>query len=390
MARAIPIHLRVIFLSIFAYIILTTFLTLNAFADTVVLKTGKEYIGTITDITEKAITLERDGLAMTFYMDEVDRFQKTEKTQASLPQAIQKVLYNVRKIFLFRSRIELVTLQFTFPLSRIDIPGQTIAHIVTEPAASALIDRPDGNKVAIFHFSHVKPGEERKVTITYNVSIDPQRMDKSLSTETSAPALSGAQLKPYLFVEKSLKDRKDLAEASRTITAGKALPQDKAKAIYDYISDHFIYQNTKGLSGNQPAYMTLFNRTGNCVDLSGLFIALARLSGIPTRQVLGIVFQPQSDPRKYAADSGHAWAEIYLPETGWTAVDATFGISAKERFFAFPYQIHIRESYEENISQGPGSLYRGSSMEASSMSQFSAGALEQQASYEMELVSPEP
>lgn len=390
MVRPIPAHLRVIFSILFIHAALVNLSVFNVFADTVILKSGKEYIGTIADITEKSIVLERDGLTTTFYMDEIERFQRTGRTQVSLPQAAQKISYNVRKVFLFRSQIELLTLQFTFPLSRIDIPGQTMANIIAEPTASALIDRPDGNKVSIFHFSNVKPGEERKIMISYNVTIDPEKEKKDLLSGSSALALPESQLKLYLSVEKSLRDRKDLNDVVQAATKEKALLKDKAKAIYDYIADNFIYQNTKGLSGSQSVHMTLFNKTGNCVDLSRLFITLARLSGIPTRQVLGIVFQPQDDPRRYIADSGHAWAEVYLPKEGWIAVDATFGIGAKEKFFDFPYQIHIREIYEENISQGPGSLYRGSSIEASSMSQFSAGSVEQRASYEMELAIPDP
>jgi len=363
------------------------FFTPACLADTVILKSGKTYQGKIVDITQKALTLDQDGIVVTLYMDEVDRFEKTKEILPD-PSAEQKITYRIRKTFLVRPRIELLTLQFTFPLSRIDIPGQAIEHIITEPAASALIDRPDGNKVAIFHFSEIKSGEERKVVITYDVTLDPVAIREAPAKDAFIPALSESQLKFYLSVDKSWKDRKDLNEAVQMITQGKTSIKDKARAVYDYIADHFSYQNAKGVSGAQPPYMTLFNKTGNCVDVSQLYITLARLSGVPARQVLGIVFQPQDNSRKYTADAGHAWAEVYLPEVGWAPVDAIFGIGLKDKFFSFSYRIHVRESYEENISQGPGSLYRGSSMEASSVTPFSPGVMEQSASFDMELTSP--
>jgi len=67
----------------------------------------------------------------------------------------------------------------------------------------------------------------------------------------------------------------------------------------------------------QTSEWVLKNRVGVCDELSNLFIALARASGIPARVIVGSVFKDnQWIP--------HAWAEVYIPRYGWIEVDPTW------------------------------------------------------------------
>ena len=61
---------------------------------------------------------------------------------------------------------------------------------------------------------------------------------------------------------------------------------------------------------------------GDCTEHALLFTALARASGVPTRQVHGLVFASYEDgvPALY----WHAWVEVKAGEE-WIALDPTFG-----------------------------------------------------------------
>lgn len=57
-----------------------------------------------------------------------------------------------------------------------------------------------------------------------------------------------------------------------------------------------------------------------CQGHAYLLAALARAMGLPARVVNGIVYSLEHDGFLY-----HSWNEVWLPEEGWRAVDATFG-----------------------------------------------------------------
>lgn len=72
-------------------------------------------------------------------------------------------------------------------------------------------------------------------------------------------------------------------------------------------------------------------KRGVCQDLSHIFIATARLLGIPARYVGGYLMR--SDDAIHQ-EAGHAWAEAHVPELGWVGFDPANGIC--------PTESHIR------------------------------------------------
>jgi transglutaminase-like putative cysteine protease len=71
-------------------------------------------------------------------------------------------------------------------------------------------------------------------------------------------------------------------------------------------------------------------RRGVCQDLSHIFIAAARLLGIPARYVSGYVYRGEAaEPQ-----TSHAWAEAKVPGFRWVGFDPVNGIS--------PGEAHIR------------------------------------------------
>lgn len=73
--------------------------------------------------------------------------------------------------------------------------------------------------------------------------------------------------------------------------------------------------------GTQSPLETLALASGSCRDIAALFIAASRHLGFGARAVSGYLFDPQAN----ADDPGstHAWAEVYLPGSGWIAFDPT-------------------------------------------------------------------
>jgi transglutaminase-like putative cysteine protease len=81
--------------------------------------------------------------------------------------------------------------------------------------------------------------------------------------------------------------------------------------------------------GIQLPVETLRRGRGSCRDFAVLMIESARAFGFAARFVSGYLAVPSNEPQEPASDtargSTHAWAQIYLPSTGWIDFDPTRG-----------------------------------------------------------------
>lgn len=75
--------------------------------------------------------------------------------------------------------------------------------------------------------------------------------------------------------------------------------------------------------GVQTGAETLALASGSCRDMAALFIEAARHLGFGARAASGYIFDAGTLGAQ--TDTTHAWAEVYLPETGWIAFDPTHG-----------------------------------------------------------------
>lgn len=122
---------------------------------------------------------------------------------------------------------------------------------------------------------------------------------------------------------------------AQAATRGAATPLERARAIYDWVVAHSSFdETTPGCgSANIKAMLDSGKLFGRSADVNGLFVALARASGIPARLAYGI----RIDESKVAPFLGgygdvsrkqHARAEFYLAGTGWVPVDASDAVMA--------------------------------------------------------------
>lgn len=182
-------------------------------------------------------------------------------------------------------------------------------------AASAVYtDREHGNPIlfavwdkdAKSRTMKVSFSAERKEVIRRDLSAKEPAWDRSVFTSD----LGATRLGPIDGEVKKLADQ---------ITKDKKTVQAKARAIYDWACTNMYRDpNTRGC-GTGDVCALLQKPGGKCTDISSVFIALARASGVPAREIFGIRLgkKAEEDITGYQ----HCWAEFYQPGYGWVPVD---------------------------------------------------------------------
>ncbi|HEY5999686.1 MAG TPA: transglutaminase domain-containing protein [bacterium] len=113
-------------------------------------------------------------------------------------------------------------------------------------------------------------------------------------------------------------DAKIVALAAK-IVEGKSGILARARAVYDWTVENTRRDPDVPGCGTGRVQATLASRSGKCADISSVFVALARATGVPAREVFGLrLGQPGETD---VTDGHHCWAEFYLPGTGWVPVD---------------------------------------------------------------------
>jgi transglutaminase-like putative cysteine protease len=105
-----------------------------------------------------------------------------------------------------------------------------------------------------------------------------------------------------------------------------------AKALFTWLKTNLRYQVHPENQSAQPAIMTLQKKSGDCDDLSFLYISLCRSLGIPARFVRGYLLTMASNGTAIAV--AHAWSEVYvagsLGNNGWIPVECSCCVNSVE------------------------------------------------------------
>jgi len=85
----------------------------------------------------------------------------------------------------------------------------------------------------------------------------------------------------------------------------------------------WIKYQSRETEGTQTPIETLDRGRGSCRDFAVLFIEAARCLGFGARVVSGYLYSPSATAT--GAGTTHAWADVYVPGSGWIAYDPTNG-----------------------------------------------------------------
>ena len=105
-------------------------------------------------------------------------------------------------------------------------------------------------------------------------------------------------------------------------------------AFLDRLAEDICMRTNLGIRPDgdaRTAAETLMLREGACRDVTVLFLESARALGLPGRFVSGYQARPPvEDGRRHL----HAWAEVFLPGSGWRGWDVTHGTRVTDRHVA--------------------------------------------------------
>ena len=108
-------------------------------------------------------------------------------------------------------------------------------------------------------------------------------------------------------------------------TSGSSDSRQLLVAMTQFIRDSMRYQ-ARFDEGVQTPYDTLRLQSGTCRDFATLMIEAIRHLGYAARFVSGYLYTPWLDDSAspvMGAGATHAWAQVYLPGTGWIPFDPT-------------------------------------------------------------------
>jgi hypothetical protein len=180
-----------------------------------------------------------------------------------------------------------------------DWPEQTV-KIVDEEISShvarvdyAVLDR--GVQQMHIHIPVLAAGETASAIVTFEVAksaILPPTDTKQFLIPKSPPRdiIRFLGVSPYIEVR-----HREIRDLARELTAADRGAWETVEGIYDWVRDHVEYQNGP-LKG---ALAALRDGTGDCEELTSLFVALCRASKIPARTVW---------------NQGHSYPEFYLED----------------------------------------------------------------------------
>jgi transglutaminase-like putative cysteine protease len=208
---------------------------------------------------------------------------------------------------------------------RIALPAETNRQTVkkVEPVGRPFTEEiQDGQRVAVFRFDTLKPGERHLFGWKALLEVWSIKYRLTPRDVENLPEL------PLDFQNRYLIDDDDLAMDTEIIrrAAREAVGREtnflrKMYGIRNYVYDKLSY-------GIKPHIDTpdvvLARGVGSCGEYLGVLLALGRLNGIACRTVGRYKCPPHADQRgiPLEPDFNHVWLEFYVPGWGWLPMES--------------------------------------------------------------------
>jgi hypothetical protein len=132
-----------------------------------------------------------------------------------------------------------------------------------------------------------------------------------------------------------------------------------AKNLFIWLKQETIYEPHTTNYDLQPAILTYDLKTGDCDDLSVLYMSLCRAVEIPARFIRGIIIGESEESGKIVGVP-HAWVEVFVGENignnGWIPVECAGTASGEDKINSEVNQNFALESVEHlRLFEGTGS-----------------------------------
>lgn len=211
---------------------------------------------------------------------------------------------------------------------------QTIDRVSIEAPGPITISRePEyGNSILYVRVDHpTQP--EIPIAMTFTATRREHVNRPTAAVAKQPRPLSAEQRALFLKPDHLVPTNGKIQQLALQVTKGKATDQEKARAIYDYVTHSMKYDKSGQGWGRGDALYACDALHGNCTDFHSLIIGMARAVGIPARFSIGFPLPPQ---RGSGAIPGyHCWAELYLHDAGWVPLDSSEGSKHPEKFDYF-------------------------------------------------------
>jgi len=204
--------------------------------------------------------------------------------------------------------------------TRFEAPGAKLAEVVATP----------GQDTRLLRVAFTDTAAPQRVILTQRIATRDRAVD--LGAKPGMKPLSAAELRPYLQPTSLAPLDGKVKQTAEQIQKDAGNPADtiaKAQAIYDWVIEHTRREGSvRGCgTGNVAFMLESGNLSGKCADLNGLWVALARATGIPARDAYGVRVDDSVHGYKSLGKSGdvtkaqHCRADFYAEGHGWIPVD---------------------------------------------------------------------
>lgn len=207
-----------------------------------------------------------------------------------------------------------VKLWAPYPVSDTDQAIENVEVTGDYVSSGVYTDPVNGNPILFARWD--KDAKERKLTLSFNARRQEVIRRNFPSKEA---AWDPADYSRYLAPTSLGPIDGAVRELSIKITQGQKTTLGKAQAIYDWTCKNMYRDPGARGCGKGDVCALLTNPRGKCTDISSVFVALARASGVPAREIFGIRLgkKAEEDITGYQ----HCWVEFYVPGYGWVPVD---------------------------------------------------------------------
>lgn len=208
---------------------------------------------------------------------------------------------------------------------RIALPTQTDRQKIRQVSSVGIPfteEVQNGQRVAVFRFPHLKPGERHIFGWKALMEVWSIKYQLKPRDVEDLPSLSAEFQARYLIDDDDLSMGTDIIQrAAREAVGRETNLLRKMFKIRNYVYDKLSYGIKPHIDSPDIA---LARGIGSCGEYLGVLLALARLNGIACRTVgrykcpaqpdlLGVPLEP---------DFNHVWMEFYIPGFGWLPMES--------------------------------------------------------------------